>query len=302
MPLSAEQVEARKRGVGGSEILAALGKDPRCSRIELYKYKVGELPPPDFSGDERIKWGNKLERAIKEEFEERIGTPVIVPAQTLFHPTAPLVGNPDGWMPALREGAEFKTCDRFLADEFGEEETDQVPVRYLVQCAAYMALTGAKKWHLAVLIGGNDFRMYEIPHDPQIEQAVLAGVSEFWSHVEKRNPPNPETPEEVKIRWPKDLGTTVIATPEIAEACRLLADAKQVTKDAAFREDTLEARIKSFMQDHANLVDADGTVLATWRSAKPSIKFNDKKFAAEDPTTYAKYTYEKPGSRRFLLK
>lgn len=302
MALTQEQVLARKRGVGGSEILAALGKDPRCSRLELYKRKVGELPEPDFSDDERVRFGNLLEPVIRDEFARRIGQTVIVPVQTLIHPAVPLVGHPDGWIPALRAGVEIKTADKFEAEEFGEEETDQVPVRYLVQCAAYMALTDAQKWHLCVLIGGNDLRMYEIPRDPAIEAAVLAGVTEFWSHIERRRPPEPGTPEDVKLLWPKDLGATAIATPEIAEACLALKQTKVDCKDIEWRKETEEARIKHFMQDAAQLIDADGTSLATWKTAKPSMRFDEAKFEKAHPDLYAEFLREVPGSRRFLLK
>jgi len=300
--LTAEQIEARKRGVGGSELLAALGKDPRCSRLELYMRKVGELPEPDLSDDERVHFGNLLEPVIREEFARRIGKTVIIPTQTLIHPTVPLVGNPDGWIPSLGEGVEIKTCDTYEADEFGEPGTDQVPIRYLVQCAGYMALTNAERWHLAVLVGGNDFRMYEIPRDRQLEEAVIAGVKEFWSHVEQRRPPEPQTPEEVKLRWPKDLGTTIVATPEIEALCAELANAKAAAKEAVRQEEILKAKVQKFMQEHANLVDASGKPLATWRTAKPSQKFNANRFAKDHPELYAQYLCEQPGSRRFLLK
>src|SRR5690606_14007896 len=124
-----------------SELLAALGKDSRCSRLELFKRKVGELPELDLSDNERILFGNLLEPVLRQEFARRMGTEVIVPQQTLFHPTEPLVGHPDGWMPALNRGVEIKTADKFEAEDFGEPGSDQVPIRYLVQCAGYMALT-----------------------------------------------------------------------------------------------------------------------------------------------------------------
>ena len=37
-----------------------------------------------------------------------------------------------------------------------------------------MAVTDAAKWHLGVLIGGNDFRMYVIPRDEQLVDAIVA--------------------------------------------------------------------------------------------------------------------------------
>lgn len=302
MSLTAEQLEARKRGVGGSELLAALGKDSRCSRLELYKRKVGELPELDFSDDERVRFGTLLEPVIRDEFARRIGQQVIVPAQTLFHPEVPLLGHPDGWIPALNEGVEIKTADKFEADEFGDEQSDQVPLRYLVQCSGYMALTNAESWHLCVLIGGNELRLYQVPRDRQIEDALLAGVREFWSHVEKRQPPDPKTPEEVRMRWPKDCGRQVFATDEILDTCMELARAKLDLKLAETREESLKADIQRFMEDAADLLGPDGKPLATWRTAKPSLKFDAKLFAEEHPQLHQQYLREQPGSRRFLLK
>ena len=302
MSLTAEQVQNRLRGVGSSELLAALGKDHRCSRLELYKRKVGELPEPDLSNDERVRFGVLLEDVIRQEFARRIGCEVIVPKQTMFHPEVPLLGHPDGWMPALGYGAEIKALDKFGADEFGEDETDQVPVRFLVQCTGYMALTNANRWKLCVLFGGNDLRIFDIPRDPQLESAILAGVNEFWSHVEQRRPPNPETPEEVRIRWPKDTGRTVFATDEIIVSCAHLSAAKGDLKQAERQEAEIKADIQRFMEDASELLGPDGKPLATWRTAKASLKFETDRFAADHPELYKQYTREQPGSRRFLLK
>lgn len=302
MSLTAAQIQARQRGVGGSELLAALGKDHRCSRLELYKRKVGELPEPDLSKDERVRFGQLMEGVIRQEFGRRIGHDVIVPQQTLFHPDAPLLGHPDGWMPALNYGVEIKMADKFEADEFGEEESDQVPVRYLVQCSGYMALTDADRWKLCVLIGGNDLRIYDIPRDRELEGALLAGVREFWSHVEQRRPPDPKTPEEVRMRWPKDAGTIAWATDEIIAVCADLAVAKSELKQAGLREDGLKSDIQRFMQEASDLLGPDGKPLATWRTAKPSLKFDEKRFAADHPDLHQHYQREQAGSRRFLLK
>jgi len=302
MALTATQTEARRRGVGSSELLAALGKDARCTRLELYKRKLGELPELDFSDDERVRFGNLLEPVIRKEVSRRMGVKVVQPRQTLFHPTAPLLGHPDGWMPKLREGVEIKTADKHEAAEFGEEESDQVPIRYLVQCAGYMALTGAERWHLAVLIGGNDLRMYEIPRDAELEEAILVGAREFWSHIETGSPPDPATPEDVKLRWPKDLGTTVIATADIAAACSGLKELKSDLKSLTERVEREAADIKNFMAEGAQLVDADGTLLATWRKAKDSRAFDETAFARIHPQLHQQFMRDVTGSRRFLLK
>lgn len=302
MTLTPQQVEERKRGVGGSEMLAALGKDPRCSRLELYMRKVGELPDLDFSDNERVHFGNVLEPVVRDEMARRLGHKIIVPHQTLHHPSAPIVAHPDGWIPATGEGVECKTADRFEADEFGEPGSDQVPVRYLVQCATYMAVTDAPKWHLGVLIGGNDFRMYEIPRDPAIEAAVIEGARAFWTHVEQRRPPAAATPDDVKLLWPKSLGRSVTATPEIEQLCGELAVVKLLLKETELREGSLKMEIQRFMEDASELVDARGKTLATWRTNKSSKVFNTTKFAEDNPALHADYLIERPGARPFLLK
>lgn len=302
MALSVERIEARKRGVGGSEVLAAVGKDSRCSRLELYLRKLNELPSPDLSDDQRVYFGSLLEPVLRKEAARRIGKRVIQLQQTLYHPSVPLLGHPDGWFPRIRRGLELKTADKYEAAEFGEPGSDEVPIRYVVQCSAYMALTKADAWYLAVLIGGNDFRLYTIRRDLQLESAILTGVREFWSHVQTRRPPAPGTPEDVRLRWPKDIGTTQIASAEIAAACLELAATRTQFDELKERKELEEASIKTFMEDAAQLVDADGTLLATWKSAKGSEKFNEDKFAEDHPELYAKYLKAVPGSRRFLLK
>lgn len=304
MSLTAEQVHARKRGVGCSELLAALGKDPRCSRLELYKRKVGELPELDLSDNERVEAGDVLEPAIRELFSRKLKQPIVKLPDTLMHPDVPLVGHPDGYVLFEDEpGIEFKNRDRSVFfDEYGEDWTDQVPLRDLVQCSGYMILTHKRRWLLGAFVGGNERHIFEIRYDEQLAGAILAGVRDFWSHVEQRRPPDPETPEEVKLRWPKDLGTTVVASAEVAELCAQLAGEKAVLKQAEEQKELTETQVKKFMAEAAQLVDADGTLLATWKTAKDSLRFDEAHFAKENPDLYAKYQRRTPGSRRFLLK
>jgi len=50
------------------------------------------------------------------------------------------------------------------------------------------------------------------------------------------------------------------------------------------------------------LVTIDGRVLATWKSAKGSMKFDAKLFEQSMPDVYKSYVREVAGSRRFLVK
>ena len=45
-----------------------------------------------------------------------------------------------------------------------------------------------------------------------------------------------------------------------------------------------------------------GTPLASWKSSKPSTRFNSKKFVSDNPELAEVYTDEVSGSRRFIIK
>jgi hypothetical protein len=56
------------------------------------------------------------------------------------------------------------------------------------------------------------------------------------------------------------------------------------------------------MGDASVLSNIEGQVLATWKNAKSSAKFDSKLFQSAMPDIYGQFVREMPGSRRFLLK
>jgi hypothetical protein len=58
----------------------------------------------------------------------------------------------------------------------------------------------------------------------------------------------------------------------------------------------------AWMGRHEALVTVSDEVLATWKSSKPSKKFDAKLFQTAMPDIHAQFIVEQPGSRRFLIK
>jgi hypothetical protein len=56
------------------------------------------------------------------------------------------------------------------------------------------------------------------------------------------------------------------------------------------------------MGDASVLSNIEGQVLATWKNAKASPKFDSKLFQSAMPDIYQQFVRDIPGSRRFLLK
>ena len=44
-----------------------------------------------------------------------------------------------------------------------------------------MAVTGFVVADVAVLIGGSDFRLYEVPADAELQQMLVDAEAEFWA-------------------------------------------------------------------------------------------------------------------------
>ena len=64
----AEWHEARKKGIGGSEAAAIIGRSPWCTNVELWRRKTGRVEAPDISNNEAVKYGHDAEPLLRALF------------------------------------------------------------------------------------------------------------------------------------------------------------------------------------------------------------------------------------------
>jgi len=194
MSLTAEQLEERRQGIGGSEAAAALGLSPWKTAIELYEEKRAGSPLSVIEPNEAMRWGVILEPVIRQEYANRTGRSVTVPEKSLASSAHPfMLATLDGIAHSVGEVDRlFEAKTARSGFDWGEPGTDQVPQHYLLQVQHYMVVTGLELADLAVLIGASDFRIYEIAADPELQQMIIEGEREFWTRVETGNPPAPD--------------------------------------------------------------------------------------------------------------
>ena len=171
----AQWLAQRRLGIGGSDAAAVLGLSKWKTPLALWQEKSGQAPDDD-SDSEPMLCGRVLEPVIRQQYAQRTGRTVRLPEQILAHPQ-------HNWMLANIDGitecgriVEIKTA-RTGAD-WGEAGTDQIPQAYLLQVQHYMAVTGCAVADIAVLIGGADYRMYEVQADAEL-QAMLIDAEAF---------------------------------------------------------------------------------------------------------------------------
>jgi len=102
--------------------------------------------------------------------------------------------------------------------------------------------------------------------------------------------------------YPVSMESTRLASASVEEAVRYLYAIKKEIKALEEREDQFQTLVQGYMEDKATLASIDGNVLATWKSAKASVKFDAKLFQEAMPDIHAQFVREMPGSRRFLIK
>ena len=161
-----EWLRYRKLGIGGSDVAAILGISKWMSEIELWLTKTNqtnELPIEN----EAMEWGTIMEPIIRNHFVKVTGKKVIELKAMLQHPQYPfMLADVDGI--TVDDNGNPSIVEIKTASEYKRSEWEQgVPTYYEMQVRHYLAVTGLKKAYVAVLIGGNSFKIYEVDVDVQ---------------------------------------------------------------------------------------------------------------------------------------
>lgn len=315
----------RKSGLGGSDLGAVLGLSPYRTAVDVWADKTGRAPP--IEPNLQMRFGSFAEKFVADEYQARTQHVVQRYNAMLHHPVAPILGNidrlvvPEGKkFAAYRRtivtdrGMEAKTASAFAAsdsEQWGAEGSDQIPPAYLVQCAAYMALTGCEYWDLAVLFGNQEVRVYNLSRDRELEREIISRATEWWNaYVVTDTAPPPVCDSDVRLLFPEDDGRAIEADERAAD---LVNHAAILKREIEEREIALQGdadslgilgELKSYMGTASRLVIADRE-LATWKTPKDSQVIDWKAVALElapPPELIAAYTTTKANSRRFMLK
>jgi len=183
----------RAKHVGGSEVAALFGEHPHLTKFELWHRKAGLLPEPDLSDNDRVFWGSTLEPAIAMGVAKRQGWSIRKVRRYLKHPTIEgFGGSLDYEIVSHDRGAgvlEIKTADWLVVRSW---EDGEPPLSYELQVQSYLALTGRAWGTIAVLVGGNDLRLFTYERRPKTIALIEAAVAEFWQSIRDNKPPRPD--------------------------------------------------------------------------------------------------------------
>ena len=180
--LDRERLDARNRGIGGSDANIILsGDDERLTR--LWREKRGESPPEDLSGRLSVALGSWTEDFNRQWYEKLSGNRVVDAGKALTCATyrwrkCTLDGRVDG------SGAIFeaKHTNSFV-------KADEVLERYMPQLQHNMAVAGADRAVLSVIFGNAKYEMFEVAADWLYQLDLFKAEQAFWSAVLSGEPP-----------------------------------------------------------------------------------------------------------------
>lgn len=292
-------IEQRKKGIGGSDVAPMLGLSKWTSAYKLYLDKRGELPEQE--DNEAMYWGREIEPIVRKRYERETGFTVTV-QDLMIDPVYPfMLANIDG---RIDENLILEIKTARTGDGWGEIGTAEIPIAYSLQCQWYLARTGATVCDVAVLIGGSDYRLYQITEDVDLQRTLESEAIKFWECVKTGNPPDVVSYDDAVERYGKSPAKAeIVATEEVYDAYQDLVKVRRSIKTLEEMEEIHKTIICKYMADsYDTLLDPDGQPLVTWKLAKPSNRFDSKAFEKAHPDLYSQFKTVGEASRRLLIK
>jgi len=293
-------LELRKKGIGGSDSAAIVGLDRYRSPFDVYADKLGLKP--EIPDNEAMRQGRDLEQYVAERFMEATGKRVRRRNAILQHPEHTfMTANVDRWVVGENAGLECKTTSVLNRAKFSQGE---FPPNYYVQCVHYMAVTGAERWYLAVLVLNKAFHVFTIERDEAEVQALIAAEKDFWeNHVLKQIPPTPDgsesTSELLKQMFPEAREREEVALygheEKIQQYLELDARVKELTQE----RDAIKQELQLALAD-AEIGRAQGYIVEWKNQVRQTL--DTQKLKKEQAEIYTKYLKPAQTVRMFKIK
>jgi putative phage-type endonuclease len=301
-----EWLRERKTYIGGSDIGAILGLSSFNSALDVYLTKVADDIYEKQKSDEMAEaayFGNLLEEVIATEYARREKVELKRQEGLVRHSKYPFIAaNIDRWVDNGKYILECKNVHFMKNRQWGEEETDDIPNAYLCQAAYYAAICNVPKVDIAVLIGGQDFRIYTYKKNEEVENKLIKRACKFWNeHIVPRIPPEPRDLKDVAELYPVSNGKAITADIEIIDKVHYLKQLKVQENVLTEEIKKVQLSIKNYMKDNEVLTDGE-KALVTWKNTNPRTGFDVDKFKKEHEDIFIQYSKAGNVLRPFIIK
>lgn len=304
-------LQARKEGIGSSEVATILGANPYESVYRLWRRKKGM--DAEKAETFAMKAGHYLEDAVSRFYADETGRQIIKRSAgdwlAVDRDRPYLRVSPDRtyWIDGAPKNRKNKGIVECKTTQM-KVDADDVPMYWFCQLQYQLGVMGLKEGSLAWLTAGREFGYKDFAFDADFYGWMTDQIETFWNtYIEGDEEPEPVCAEDVMTKWPRSREKKVVEAGEALKPyMEELQSVKRYLAELDTRKKQLEDALKVVMEDAEELTYREDTgavkVVATWRTGKNVRKFDEKTFAKDKPEEYAAYTKEAAGVRRFVFK
>ena len=311
--LEPEQLLMRRTGIGGSEIAVLAGLSRWTTPIAIFESKVldvkkeptlpmqlGNLFEEPIATLYRIRKSKQTARcATLRHPDKEFGFAIVTPDRAVYSSTPPrgevMDQGPEPLL-SLRQVQEAeclfqaKSTTWRLADEWGHEDTDEVPPEYLAAEVWGMGITGLRRSDFGVLIDKDKFKTYTVLFDQQLWEDLYILAERFMvEHVLTGIPPTPDASKAhaafISRLFPKEEGSRTKldqCPPELLDTLRRYAQLHGAQKTLNAAVALYKQRIQTIIGTGSGFYMPFGTV--TWLKDRDSEGVNWRNACAEART------------------
>jgi putative phage-type endonuclease len=296
-----EWLEKRRKTIGGSDASAIVHLNKWSSPYRVWAQKTGRLPETE--DNERMRQGRDLEGYVAERWMEKTGKRVRRENSTLYSPRYPFAhASIDRWVVGEDAGLECKTTSVLNVKAF---KGGEFPDQYWAQCLHYMAVTGAAKWYLAVLVLNEGFYTYEIERTKAVQteiDALMTAEEDFFKCLAHDTPP--------PVDGAAATSSTLISiySGGLTDSVNLMGHEVDVERYVQLKdncrqlEEEMERIKQGIMVDLGNSEKGHcGNFIVSW-AAQSRSNFDAKAYVRDNPTVDLSRYYRALSYRKFEIK
>lgn len=288
-------LDARKVDITSTEAAALFGAGVYVKTpYELYHLKAGTFPAPEFEGNERTRWGNRLEDAIARGIAEDLGL-IVEPFKCYMRiPELRMGSSFDFQIVGIVEGhednearamfiehgpgiMEVKNVDgmQFKRAWLDDGETVEAPVHIEFQTQHQLEVADLNWAIIAPLVGGNTPRPIIRVRDNDVGAAIRSKVADIWSRINAGAEPAPDFTKDgatIAQVYRDTDGSSVDLSGDtrLAALCRAYKKAGADEKAAKELKDSAKAEILTIIKHAKTIATANGKISAG--TNKPSFR------------------------------
>lgn len=302
--------EARPVRLFSQDAAAALGLDPDKSQLELWLEKTGRQTAPLESDPQDNStpafWPSVLEPIIAWRYIRSTGRKVRRFSGEVSHVSSDLP-----WMVARveREVLDDEDVQLLACRAVGASEVHRwqegVPVAMRLQVMHLLAVTGKRAADVAVLLGGQQWRIHRIERDEYSIAQLIEGERQFWHYVDSDRPPPADgsfsAGKALACLYPKDSG----ARRDFRQQAGLLASylelkvLRQTLQAKQARAAELQQRLQQALGDATYGDFPNGSI--RWQRVQDRTVLDVERLLQDHPELLERYAKHLPGERQFVI-